>query len=179
MNVKILSESVPRTFWDGDKHNWVISVWNIDFRQETGAPSTADSYPPIGIKLNPRKNMYMCTVHKETFIHITTINSNFGCACSAENIVIVRNWVLAKKALPKQKNAVGIHSLLMSNDRFFQRCQKTLGTWKTFETCEYLEVSWEQLDFHYSSFSAESHCCFQAHIVWHAVWTDPKQVERT
>ena len=28
-------------------------------------------------------------------------------------------------------------------DRFFQRCQKTLGTWKTFETCEDFEVSWE------------------------------------
>ena len=53
---------------------------------------------------------------------------NPHCGWSAENIVIVKNWVLAKKLYQNKKNAVGIHSLLMSNDRFFQRCQKTLGT---------------------------------------------------
>ena len=78
--------------------------------------------------------------HDQGYDHHTPLLDH-SLLCSAENIVIVRNWVLAKKSFTKTKNAVGIHSLLMSNDRFFQRCQKTLGTWKPFETFEYLEVS--------------------------------------
>ena len=44
--------------------------------------------------------------HDQGYDHHTPLLDH-SLLCSAENIVIVRNWVLAKKALPKQKMRSG------------------------------------------------------------------------
>ena len=106
------------------------------------------------------------SIHKATLIHIITINLNFGCGYSAENIVIVGNWVLAKKALPKQKMRSGFTHFWCLTIDFFRDVRKHWGLGnrsRLLSTWKWAESSWISIipaspQNHVAVFMSSSHC---------------------
>ena len=86
-----------------------------------------------------------------------------------------------KKSFTKTKNAVGIHSLLMSNVRFFSEMSENIGDLENVRDFWVLGSELRVAGFPSFQLLRWITLLFscQARIVWHAVWTDPKQVERT
>ena len=122
-------------------------------------PTTADSYPPIWVKLNHRK------YNKETLIYIITINLNFGCACSAENIVIGRGYWQKRLYQNKKMRSGFTHFWCLTID-FFRDVRKHWGLGKRsrlVRTWKWAENSWISIipaspQNHVAVFMSSSHC---------------------